>query len=213
MIITSQRELEDMLESLSTAKVVFIAGCSECAAVCRTGGEPEVLAMKDVLEAAGKIVSGFVVLEPACHFQKDRRLLKENRRDVERADVILSLSCGNGTQTISRASGKRVVGGNETLFLGEVRRTGHFSKNCILCGQCMLEETDGLCPVARCPKHMLNGPCGGPRDGKCEVDREEDCVWCLVYEKKREKGETDSLKKAVPAKDWSGEGKRSLSAR
>ncbi|MDG6219828.1 MAG: methylenetetrahydrofolate reductase C-terminal domain-containing protein [Candidatus Thermoplasmatota archaeon] len=213
MIITRQRSLEDILALLSVQEVVFIAGCSECATVCRTGGEPEVLAMKEALEGSGKKVSGWAVLEPACNLQNDRRLLRERKAELDSAEVVLSLSCGNGTQTICEATGKEVVGGNETIFLGEVKRVGQFSKNCVMCGDCILEETGGLCPVARCPKHMLNGPCGGSEGGKCEVDRDEDCVWHLIYERKKERGELDQLKRMLPAKDWSKEEARSLDNR
>ncbi|MCK4718414.1 MAG: methylenetetrahydrofolate reductase C-terminal domain-containing protein [Thermoplasmata archaeon] len=203
MIITRQRSLEDILASLADADTIFIAGCSECATLCRTGGEPEVLAMKEALEATGKKVSGHVVLEPACHLLNDKRLLKPLKTEVEEADIILSMSCGNGTQTIAEVTGAEVVPGNQTLFLGEIKRIGVFERNCMLCGECVLEETGGLCPVARCPKHMLNGPCGGSEGGKCEVNPEEECIWHNIYEKLEKAGKLDKLKKIQPPKDWS----------
>jgi len=98
---------------------------------------------------------------------------------------------------------KDVIAGTDTLFLGEIKHLDNFERRCDLCGECIQDLFFGLCPVARCPKHMLNGPCGGSKEGKCEVYRDMDCVWYLVIKKMHERGELDKLKEIRSAKDWS----------
>lgn len=203
MIITKQKELGFLLEIVDN-KPVFLVGCSECATLCHTGGEEELLSMKKTLEKKGVNVTGWVVLDPACHLMNDKRLLRKHESEVNKAEKILVFACGNGVQTVSEILDKKdVLPGNDTLFLGEIKRANVFEKRCDMCGECIQDLFHGFCPVTRCPKSMLNGPCGGSVDGKCEVDKEMDCVWDLIYNSLKDKGKLSLLKEIKDPKDWS----------
>jgi len=203
MIITKQKNFNEILKFLNDDPV-FIAGCSKCATLCHTGGEKEVLTMKKALEDKSIKVVGWVVLDPACHLNNDKRLIREHQHEVDITKKILVLACGNGVQVISEIlDDKNVISGTDALFLGEIKRANEFEKRCIMCGDCIVDQFAGLCPVSRCPKHMLNGPCGGAVDGKCEVDPNLDCIWDAIYKRLRKKGQLHLLKTIQEPKDWS----------
>jgi ferredoxin len=203
MIITIQKDVEDILNHIE-GNSVFLIGCSECATLCQTGGEQEIQDMKNLLEENNLNVTGSVILDPACHLNNNRRLLKPHRDAIEKAETILVLSCGNGVQTIAELIPDRnVFSGTHTLFLGEIKRANEFEKRCVMCGTCIQHLYNGICPVARCPKNMLNGPCGGSTNGKCEVDKETDCIWDLIYQKAKDQGHLDRLKRIQDPKKWS----------
>ena len=133
-----------------------------------------------------------------------RRLLKPEAANIEKADHLLVLACGDGLQVVaSLFPEKHVVSGTDTLFLGAEEKRGVFTKRCDLCGTCIAESFDGICPIGRCPKHMLNGPCGGSIDGRCEVSPEYACVWQEILDKAVEKKTEEQLKKIRPPHNWS----------
>jgi len=203
MIISKQKEFNDLLNSIKD-EPVFIVGCSECATMCHTGGEEEILAMKETLKNKNIVVTGWVVLDPACHLQNDKRLLKRHKEEIDKAKKILVLACGNGVQTVSEIlENVDIVPGTDTLFLGEIKHANEFEIRCVMCGDCILELFGGLCPVSRCPKGMLNGPCGGSKEGKCEVDPDISCIWDTIYKRLKEKGQLYRLKEIREPKDWS----------
>jgi len=203
MIISKQKDFNILLDAIGKGPV-FIIGCSECATLCHTGGEEEVIAMKKAFEDNKIEVTGWVILDPACNLQNDKRLLRKHTDEVNKAKKILVLACGNGVQTVSEIITDRdVVSGTDTLFLGEIKRLTEFEKRCIMCGDCIQDLFDGLCPISRCPKSMLNGPCGGAKDGKCEVDQEMECVWDIIYQRLKSKGRLSQLKEIKEPKDWS----------
>ena len=203
MIISKKKDFDDLLDSIREGPV-FIVGCNECATLCHTGGEEEVLAMKDALEKKKINVTGWVILEPACHLNNDKRLLKSHKTETDKSKKILVLACGNGVQTVSEIfKDKDIISGTDTLFLGEIKRATEFEKRCTMCGECLLDIFGGFCPVSRCPKSMLNGPCGGSMDGKCEVDPDIDCIWDIIYKILKEKGQLHRLKEIQKSKDWS----------
>ena len=192
MIITEKKTLEEVKESLKTSKKVFILGCGTCATLAQTGGEEQVKEMAQLL--SDKEIVGTVVAETPC----DKRLLKRDIRPVSEAinaaDTVLVLSCGVGVQTLAELTGKIVIPGLNTKFLGMTERIGEFYQRCRACGDCILDETGGICPISRCPKGLLNGPCAGHMDGKCEVDREKDCVWVLIYKRMKDLGQLDKFR-------------------
>ena len=160
--------------------------------------------MRDALKDKKINVTGWVILEPACHLQNDKRLLKSHKGEIDNAEKILVLACGNGVQTVSEILVDfDIIPGTDTLFLGEIKRAREFEKRCNLCGECLLDLFGGFCPVSRCPKSMLNGPCGGLKDGKCEVDSDMDCVWDIIYRHMKGKGLLCQLKEIRKPKDWS----------
>ncbi len=203
MIITKQKPFEELLEKIGTS-TVFLIGCSECATLCHTGGEEDILNMKTQLEKQNISVTGWIILDPACHFLNDKRMLKKEKQNIEKAEKILVFSCGNGVQTVAELiTDKEIITGTDSLFLGEIKRTTQFEKRCSMCGDCQLDLFEGFCPITRCPKSMLNGPCGGSTQGKCEINKEMDCVWDLIFKKLQQKNRVDQLKTIQPPKNWS----------
>ena len=202
MIISRPKDFEEILQSLEGAQKVFVLGCGECATLCETGDETRVAEMKSRLEGAGKTVTGTMIPEVGCHLLDVKRLVRANKEAVEAADVLLVMSCGAGTQAAQEAIGKFALPANDTIFHGETQRYGHFAERCAQCGQCRLAETGGVCAVVRCSKGLTNGPCGGVVDGKCEVDREQDCGWFLIYEQLKDAGRLDLLRKVGQPRDY-----------
>ena len=125
------------------------------------------------------------------------------------------MACGLGIQSVKAnlRDKKEVHTGCDTLFIATLDKTGNFLfEKCSACGDCVLDLTACICPVTRCPKSLLNGPCGGSSHGKCEVDKDKDCVWILIYNELKEKGKLDNMKKIQKAKDYSNSIKPRLKA-
>lgn len=183
MIITKQKELNKILEQLKGKKKVFVVGCAACATKCATGGEEQVKVLAGELAKHQKQVIGTIVLDTPC----DMRIVKKdllNNEKAKQAESLVLLSCGAGVQSIAQIwDTMDLVPALDTLFLGTIERLGNFNQYCSLCGDCIIDETGGLCPLTRCAKALVNGPCGGAVAGKCEVNSDLDCVWVLIYEK------------------------------
>ncbi len=203
MHATIQKRLEVILDFMKDEEKVFIIGCGNCARKCQSGGEPEVRNMKERLEAAGKVVTGTNVPDGTCSLGFVNELVKNNREAVEEADSLLVLACGQGVHTVIDATGKVVHPGCDTIFGGETLRPGDVREYCSLCGECIIEDTGGLCSLTLCAKQLLNGPCGGAMDGKCEVDKDRDCGWQLIYDRLKAIGKLDLLEKYWEPKNYS----------
>ncbi len=208
MIISKRKPFSEILESIEGLKKVFIVGCTLCATTCKTGGEKEVKEITEALQEEGKTVTGWNVPDPACSLLAIKRLYRSQKKEIDESDVILSLACGGGTQAIAEIiPGKRVCPGNDTLFQGEITESTlkkvKFEQKCSLCGECVLASTGSICPVTRCPKSLVNGPCGGVKNGKCEISSDLDCAWMLIYEQLKSDGRLDEMKKVRRAKDHS----------
>lgn len=202
MVISEKKPLEEILKYLEGSKKIVLTGCSLCASSCQVGGEEQLVEMKAKLEENGKEVLGFKVLDPSCNFLKAKKDLKELKEALKEADAVLSLACGDGVQTVAKLVKVPVYPANNTRFIGEVERIGKFDEACRACGQCQLGWTGGICPVTKCAKGLLNGPCGGARDGKCEVDPNNDCAWILIYEKLKDFGKLDNLTEIREPRDY-----------
>ena len=203
MIITKQKDLKDILAFLEGQRKVFIIGCGECSTTCKTGGEDEVKAMKAALEKEGKAVTGYCIPSAPCIAAKVKLELARNRKALDEADAVLVLACGLGIQSVkdNMRSAKPLHVGCDTLFMGAIDGAGAFFERCSACGDCTLETTAMICPVTRCPKSLMNGPCGGQDKGKCEVDKDRDCVWILIYNELKKQGKLDLLRRVKPPKD------------
>lgn len=203
MVITEQKSWEEILRSLEGCERVFLIGCGVCAATWGTGGEKETREMAARLAEAGKVCTGWVVTEEAtCDVRTTRRLLKQHSAQVEEADALLVLSCGAGVQTVAALVDTPVYPALNTLFLARLQNLSVCDERCRLCGACILAETAAICPVTLCPKGLMNGPCGGYKDGKCEVDRERDCAWVAIYERMEALGRRDRFMVIHEPKDW-----------
>ena len=205
MIITKGKELKEILKYLDGEKRIFLIGCGECSTTCKTGGEDDIRRVSELLEKEGKRITGYSVPTAPCVAAKLKLELAKHRRTIESSDAILVLACGLGAQSVKenlRAT-KPIHVGCDTLFMGAVDSTGAFLERCSACGDCILELTAMICPITRCAKEMLNGPCGGQDKGKCEVDKERDCAWILIYNELKKQGKLHLFKEKRPPKDYS----------
>jgi len=205
MIITKQKILSDILKYLENENKIFLIGCGECSATCKTGGEEDVKKIKELLEKEGKTVTGYCVPEAPCIAAKVKLELAKNRKPIESSDAILVLACGLGIQSVKEnlRVDKKVHVGCDTLFMGAIDSNGLFLEKCSACGDCVLELTGLICPITRCPKSLLKGPCGGQDKGKCEVDKTKDCAWILIYNELKKQNKLSLLKEKVKLKDYS----------
>lgn len=204
MIITKKRDFSKLMENIKDYKRVFIIGCSECAALCGTGGDPEASELKQALEEAGKGVTGAFIAKTGCQELGTKVEMKGFKDEMQRTDCIISMSCGAGTQTtVALYPEKPVYPSNDTMFLGNMTRLQMFDERCSLCGECIIDKTGGICPVTSCPKGILNGPCGGTSDGKCEVSPDLDCAWVRIYERLERIDRVKDMAETLEPKNWS----------
>ena len=201
MIITQKKPIEELLAMLGGVKKVAIVGCANCAAACQTGGEKEVQEMKAFLEEKGYEVVATVLPDECCHkmlVKKDTKILRDCG-----AEAVVGMACGDGVQTVADNIQLPIYPANDTMFLGQVERVGMFHEYCRMCGDCVLGQTGGICPVTKCAKSLVNGPCGGAKNGKCEVNPENDCAWIQIYNRMVAIGQEDLFLKTRKDKGYS----------
>ena len=157
--------------------------------------------MKERLQELGKLVTGWTVIPTACD-EMTEEAVKENNGAIQNAKCILVMSCALGVHKLSTYIDKPVIPALDTLFIGVEDSPGCFQEVCAQCGQCILGETAGICPLTACHKGLLNGPCGGTNNGKCEVDKEKDCAWTLIYQRLEEQGRLDLMRKHHSPRDY-----------
>ncbi|MBN1115361.1 MAG: methylenetetrahydrofolate reductase C-terminal domain-containing protein [Oligoflexia bacterium] len=204
MIVSETKPMEEIVELLEGYKKVFIVGCGDCASACRVGGIEDLPPIAEKLEEHGFEVTGWIVPAQSCMQPKTKLELKSVSHLIEESDIIISFSCGAGTQTLcSILAGKIVVPGTNTIFLATTKRAGDFVQQCSMCGDCVLGITGGLCPQTLCAKSLMNGPCSGSVDGKCETYREQDCVWHKIYETLKQRGKLENFQTKIYMKDFS----------
>jgi ferredoxin len=199
--ITRAKPMEAVLKALEGYDRVFIAGCGTCATMCRTGGVQEVAAMAKALEETGRLVTGTLVIPTACD-TLTHTCMEQNREAMEDAQVALVMSCAFGVQTVAGYIGRPVQPALDTLFFGLETSPGHFAEVCMQCGDCVLAQTAGICPVTSCHKGLLNGPCGGTNNGKCEIDNSIDCAWTLIYDRLKAIGRLDLMQTYCEPKNF-----------
>ncbi len=204
MIVAEQKPLEEIKTLVGEAGKVLVVGCGTCVTVCFAGGAREAaivsasLRMSSRLNGQGKAVSD-VTVQRQCEWE----YLDEIADQVREADVVLSLGCGIGVQALAeRYPEAIVVPGLNTDFLGLPLEQGVWAERCAACGNCILGLTGGICPIARCSKQLLNGPCGGSSKGKCEVNPDIDCAWQLIYDKLKAQNRLHLIMDITPPKDW-----------
>jgi hypothetical protein len=203
MLISKQKPLEEILSYLEGDKSIFLIGCKGCAEGWGSGGEKQVAEMKNTLREKGKTVTGSVVVDMLCNGALTKLKLRAYKKEVAAADSIMVLTDGAGVQTVAEVVNKMVHPGCNTLSSGGAHAEWKEAERCLECGDCVLEFTGGLCPIARCSKHLLNGPCGGSQGGKCEVDPSIPCVWQQIVDHLAKLGRLDKLERLVTPKNWS----------
>ena len=192
--ITKQKPFDEIKQQLDGFDRVCIIGCGTCTTMTKTGGWEEVVSMKESLQELGRLVTGWTVIPTACD-EMTEAAIKENSGAIQNADCVLVMTCALGVHRVSLYTKNPVIPALDTLFIGVEDGPGNFHEVCAQCGQCVLGETAGICPVTACHKALLNGPCGGTNDGKCEVDKEKDCAWTLIYQRLKEQGRLDLMRK------------------
>ncbi|MEW6570383.1 MAG: methylenetetrahydrofolate reductase C-terminal domain-containing protein [Nitrospirota bacterium] len=206
MVVAEIKPFVEIKEMLKNFKKVLIVGCGTCMAVCLSGGKKQVELLATALRAAKRTEDDDEILigERTVGRQCEPRFVEQLKDEASQYEAILSMGCGAGVQEIvERLRPMLVLPAMNTKFIGASDSEGVFAEMCAACGDCILSLTGGICPLARCPKGLLNGPCGGTKNGRCEVSSDIPCAWVMIYERMKELGKLDDLKKAVKAKDWS----------
>lgn len=204
MIKAEQKPIEEILRFIEPYKKILISGCGACVTVCHAGGEKEVELLATTLTMARtRIGKPIEILQYTPARQCEPEFALELSEITDRVEAVLSLACGVGVQTIVRYFPRTpIFPGVNTTFLGETISHGVWEERCQACGNCILDKTGGICPISRCAKQLLNGPCGGSSNGKCEIKKETDCAWQLIYDRLRSLGQLDKLEEIIPAKRW-----------
>jgi ferredoxin len=204
MIIAEQKSLDEIKTLIGNAEKVLVVGCGTCVTVCFAGGAREAaitatsLRMASKLDGGGKDVSD-VTVQRQCEWE----YLDQIADQVAEADIVLSLGCGVGVQAIAEHFPEAwVVPGLNTSFMGLPTEQGVWAERCAACGDCILGLTGGICPIARCSKSLLNGPCGGSENGHCEIDPDIPCAWQLIYDRLSSMDKLDVLLELQPPKNW-----------
>ena len=205
MIVAEQKNVKEIIDLLGDDfESLLIAGCGTCVTVSLAGGEREVKTLAEVLRTYYANQDRDVKIETTTvKRQCDFEFIDDIEEEIKRNDVILSLACGIGVQhLVERYPKKVVLPGLDTSFYGATTAVGEWSERCIGCGDCVLGDFFGICPIARCSKHLLNGPCGGSQHGECEVDPSIDCAWQLIYDRAEALDKIDELTDYLDPKNW-----------
>jgi len=204
MIVAERKTIPELVDILQGHKKILVLGCGTCVTVCLAGGEREVSIISSALRIASKTQNlGFEVKELTIERQCDNVFIETAAEAIQECDAVLSLGCGAGVQAIAeRYLEKPVYAGLNTTFIGILEERGIWTEKCAACGACVLHNYGGICPITRCAKHMLNGPCGGSREDRCEVRPDRPCAWQLIYQRLKGIGQLDRLKKIEPPKNW-----------
>ena len=207
MIVAERKPIEEIMEYIRGCNKILLLGCNECVTVCYAGGKKEVEILASALSMASmKEGKELEVKEVTLERQCDHEYLEEIRGFIDEYDAVISLACGVGVQFLAEKYLQiPVFPGVNTLFMGVTEERGVWSERCQGCGQCILGQTAGICPISRCAKRLLNGPCGGSTKGKCEITPELDCAWQLIIDRLKELGRLDDYDELMPIKDWSTE--------
>ncbi len=205
MITAERKPIDEIRAMIEPYKRVLVLGCGSCVAECAAGGEKETGMLASALRMANKMDGKEVIIQEKT---LDRQCVKDFvilLDDVlDQYDAVLSLGCGAGVQAVAEMFPETpILPALNTEFLGETRDQGYWVENCLGCGDCMLDDFGGVGPLARCSKQLLNGPCGGSKEGKCEINPDVPCAWQAIIDRLDRFGSLDRLEQIYPPKDWS----------
>jgi ferredoxin len=204
MITAERKPLEELIEYVKPFKRILLLGCNECVTVCAAGGKKEVGLLASGLQMAMlKNGSNIEIRQHTLERQCDPEYVEELVPMIDGADAVMSMACGCGVQQIAmRFKDKPVFPAVNTTFMGASERQGVWAERCQGCGNCLLGITGGICPIARCAKQLMNGPCGGSTGGNCEISEDVECAWQLIWDRLKALGLQDMYLENIPAKDW-----------
>ncbi len=204
MIVASRKPMEEIEAMIEPYRKLIILGCKECVTVCSAGGEKEVGILASELTISRKTRNMEIeIREHTLERQCDHEYIDQIADFLGEYEAILSMACGAGVQFVAeKYRSIPVMPAVNTTFIGVTEEQGVWAERCQACGTCILDRTGGICPITRCSKSLLNGPCGGSSNGKCEVNPEIDCGWQLIYDRLKELGQLHKLEEVLPVKDW-----------
>ncbi|MBT3386541.1 MAG: hypothetical protein HN417_01275 [Desulfobacula sp.] len=204
MITANQKPINEIVELVEPYKKVLVLGCGTCVKTCFAGGEDEVAVLTSALRLSFKKMARPIELEElTIERQCENEFIQEASSGIAGNDAVLSLACGAGVQAMAKRFSKAIVlPGVNTTFIGIQESPGIFTEECSGCGNCSLAIFGSICPVTRCAKKLLNGPCGGSQKGLCEIDPDTPCAWHLIIERLSTLGQMDNLKTYIPPKNW-----------
>ena len=205
MIVAEQKPLDEIMRIIAPYQRVLILGCGTCVTVCNAGGEREVSFLRQALQLAQsrRETGSHTFSEYTLKRQCDPEFFDILQGRLGDVDAVISLACGIGVQGVAeRFPDLPVLPGVNTTFLGMASQLGIWDERCAACGECHLEETGGICPITRCTKGILNGPCAGTKNGKCEASKEMDCAWVLIYQRLERLGQLDKMRCYYPPRNF-----------
>ena len=208
MIVADSKPLAEVFGFVQEYRKVLILGCGECVTVCQVGGEKEVGVLAQALRLKARTDGKEIeFLENTIRRQCDSEFVAPILEDLDGIEAIISIACGVGVNFLAESQPEiPVFPGVNTTFMGATIQHGEWAERCAGCGECILHLTGGICPIARCAKSILNGPCGGTDNGKCEIstpDNPVDCGWALIVERMKKLGTLEKLSEVLEPKDWS----------
>lgn len=203
MILSELKPFAEILSYLNGENKVFLVGCKGCAEASHTGGESQVLEMKQKLEKEGKTITGYSVVDFLCDKALIKTRLFPHEAEIDIADSLLVMTCGIGVQATAAVVNKITHPATNTINLGGARGEWWGEERCRQCGECVLEYTGGICPLTACSKGLINGQCGGAKNGRCEVEPDvRPCGWQLIYERLKALGRLDKIKVMPSLKNY-----------
>ena len=205
MIVASPKSITELKNIIADHTKVLFVGCGTCVTVCLAGGEREVGIASYAIRMARKLDhSPIEIRQVTIERQCENEFIKDLAEPAAEVEAMVSFGCGAGVQAIAeRFPSVPVYAGLNTQFLGVLEEQAIWTEKCLGCGDCMLAQFGGICPVTRCAKRLLNGPCGGSLESRCEVDSDRPCAWQLIYSRLKCIGQLDRLEEIIPPKDWS----------
>ena len=213
MIIAERKPLEEILEMIGEYDSVLNIGCGGCTSICLAGGQREVADTSKELETHfGNTGSDIQIHEHTIERQCNELFFAELDGIVGQYQALLSMACGAGVQFVAeRYPEIPVFPLLNTTFVGVDKDVGWYEENCRVCGDCVLGDTAGICPVTRCSKSLFNGPCGGTRaEEGCELDENIPCAWFQIYERLKAQNRLHLITKVRPPRDWENQTRRTL---
>lgn len=205
MIVAERKPFEEIKERVKDCKKLLILGCGTCVSVCHAGGEKEVGLLATELRMANKLDGKEVEIgEATIERQCDQEYIEPIVEKAKDYDAVLSMACGAGVQFVAEMlESMLVIPALNTRFIGVAAEEGIFAEKCRACGNCLLADYGGICPITMCAKSLVNGPCGGYKDGKCETSSERDCAWIMIYERLVKQNRLDKMREIPAFKDYS----------
>jgi len=207
MIVAERKPLEEIEEKVKGFKKLLVLGCGTCVSVCHAGGEKEVELLASQMRMASQMRGeGVEIIEATVQRQCDREYVEPIIEQARECDAVLSMACGAGVQFVAdMLEPMTVLAALNTRFIGVNLAEGMWSEKCRACGNCLLSDYAGICPMTMCAKSLVNGPCGGYKDGKCETSKERDCAWIMIYNRLSKQGKLDAMKDISQDKDYSAQ--------